>query len=125
MGRKCNPSWLEKEGVLGYIIDSYRGLEMDQERAATHRVGNRMRRVFEWMEGEEAYRGNAEAFTLHLGLKFGLSLKPVNTSSIHAILRELGEVVLTPCKEREKPKKDSPSVGKFRQPDPEKWRVRG
>jgi hypothetical protein len=117
----ASPSWLEKPGVLGCIIDAYQGVEQ----IPGQKKGRRVRRVFKWEDGDEEFKGNAEAFVLHLGLKFGLELKESAACFIHAILRELGEVVLPSMKEqREKPKKDSPRAGKFRQPSPDKWRAR-
>lgn len=114
----ANPSWLEKPGVLGYIIDSYQGLELSMVNKS------RLRRIFRWEVDGQVYKGNAEAFTLHLGMKFGLTLGPSNACYVHAILRELGEVALPSKKERERRDKNSPNAGKFRQPDPDKWQVR-
>ncbi len=112
------PSWLEKPGVLSYIVDCYIGLENIPGT-------KRPRRVFGWIdENGLPYKGNVEAFVLHMGLKFGLNLSPASASLVHAILREMGEVVLSTKKEREARKKDSPNKGKFRQPRPDKWRAR-
>jgi hypothetical protein len=112
------PSWLERPGVLSYIVDCYVGTE--------NITGTkRPRRVFKWTdENGLPYKGNVEAFVLHMGLKFGLNLSPAYASLVHAILREMGEVVLPTKKNREARKPDSPLKGKFRQPRPDKWRAR-
>ncbi len=120
--RLANPSWLEKPGVLGFIIDSYIGVQKPEK------SGGPPRRIFKWEEedGESVrvVKGNAEAFTLQMGLKFGLTLKPENATMVHAILRELGEPAHDKKEGRAKRDTNSPRAGKFRQPDPDKWVVR-
>lgn len=108
--------WIMKPGVLGYIIDSYAGTERSS------RGPNR--RVFEWEDGSSVYRGNAEAFILHLGTKFSLELKPEHACYVHALLREFGEVVLPSKGGKKMRDMNSPFRGRFRQPDPDKRKVR-
>ena len=116
--QKCHAKWLMTPGVLGHIIDSYAGIEN------VPHSPRKKRRVFEWVEEETVVRGNVEAFTLHLSLKFGLNLGPEKACFIHAVLRELGEVVGKNIGKRAKPDKNSPDVGKFSQPKPDKRYVR-
>ncbi len=111
--KKCtlaNPSWLEKPGVLGFIIDSYVGVEKMAK-------GGPPRRVFKWEDVDgNRVKGNAEAFTLHMGLVFGLTLKAENACMVHAILRELDEPAHIRKEGRAKRDKNSLRAGKFRQP---------
>lgn len=109
--------WLRTDEVLGYIINSYHGVE---PAPTNHRV---MRRVFLWEEEGEVKMGNAEAFTLHLGRRFERKVSAQDASHIHQFLRDLGESI-TPHQRHEKPRTDGPRAGKFRQPDPDEWIVR-
>lgn len=104
--------WARRPEILNYIIDAYAGTEPCADSA-------RSRRVFIWQEGTEIKMGNTEAFLAHLQAKFGLILTASATSTIHSLLRELGEVA-----QAHKP--HGPRIGaggKFKQPEPESWVV--
>jgi len=117
-GRLTLVDWLQRDEVLGYIINAYAGVD-----AVPSNPGI-MRRVFLWEEGDEVKMGNAEAFVLHLGRQFGRNLKTGDASVLHWLLRELGESISS-HKKREPPRANSPAAGRFRQPDPDEWVVRG
>ena len=113
---KMAKSWMRGNAVLGYIINSYEGVEPVP---SNPRV---MRRVFLWEEEGDIKMGNTEAFVLHLGRKFGEKTLPCDPSQIHLILRDLGELIV-PHKKHESPSKDSPLAGRFKQPEPDEWIV--
>lgn len=105
--------WARRPEILDYIIEAYAGTEPLPD------IANRSRRVFIWQEGEEILMGNTEAFLDHLRKKFNLILTASATSTIHSLLRELGESV-------QSHKQHGPKIGeggKFKQPEPESWVV--
>jgi len=87
MGKGKVRSWMIRDDVLGYIINSYQGIEPVP---SNPRV---MRRVFLWEEESEIKMGNTEAFVLHLGKKFGQKTLSCDASEVHQILRDLGELI--------------------------------
>lgn len=109
--------WLHQDDVLGYIVNAYQGVD-----AVPSRPGL-MRRVFLWEEGHEVKMGNAEAFILHLGGRFGRSVRSGDASALHKLLRDLGEAIALHRK-HEPRRADGPGAGRFRQPDPDEWVVR-
>lgn len=113
---KAVKSWMTRDDVLGYIINSYEGVEPVPN---NHGV---MRRIFLWEEDNDIKMGNTEAFVLHLGKKFGLETRPCEAYQIHHILRDLGELIL-PHRKHESPSKNGPTAGRFKQPDPDEWVV--
>ncbi|MFZ3020255.1 MAG: hypothetical protein WA051_01895 [Minisyncoccia bacterium] len=112
------PLWIKADEVVGYIINAYAGIDESPNRPG------RMRRVFLWEDGDEIKMGNAEAFVMHLGQKFGKKLKPADASAVHALLRELGESLTPHLRGHAKPSDTSSKIGRFKQPDPEEWVVR-
>jgi len=113
---KTAKSWMTRDDVLGYIINSYEGVEPVSSHPGV------MRRVFLWEEDGDVRMGNTEAFVLHLGRKFGRETFPCDAYQIHHILRELGELI-HPHRTHESPRKDSPIAGRFKQPEPDEWTV--
>lgn len=113
---KTANGWMTHDAVLGYIVNSYEGVEPVPSHPGV------MRRVFLWEEDGVVRMGNTEAFVLHLGRKFGRETHPCDASQIHQILRDLGELII-PHKKHESPRKDGPAVGQFKQPDPDEWVV--
>lgn len=104
--------WARRPEILDYIIEAYAGTEPLPD-------STRSRRVFIWQEGAEIKMGNTEAFLAHLQARFNLILTASATSTIHSLLRELGEVA-----QAHKP--HGPRIGaggKFKQPEPESWVV--
>jgi len=108
--------WMTQDGVLGYIINSYEGVEPVPNSPMV------MRRIFLWEEDSVVKMGNTEAFVLHLGRKFGVETRPCDASQVHHILRDLGELIL-PHRKHESPRQNGPTAGRFRQPDPDEWVV--
>jgi hypothetical protein len=105
---KRPPMWSLRPDLVSYVVDCYGGTE--------EVAGGRVRRVFLWEEGDEVLMGNTEAFTIHLGQKFGLNLGAGDAASIHSMLREMGERILPAIEGRRQLGK---ARGKWRQPDPE------
>ena len=108
--------WMTRDDVLGYIINSYEGVAPVPDNPGV------MRRVFLWEEDGNVRMGNTEAFVLHLGRKFGVETRPCDASQVHQILRDLGELIV-PHRKHESPRKDGPTAGQFKQPDPDEWVV--
>jgi hypothetical protein len=103
----------DREEVLDYIIDSYAGTE-------PHPKSGRERRLYLWEEEGEVHMGNTEAFVLHLGRRFRVEVNTFAASRVHAVLRELGERVNAYPEQRTV---EGRKIGKFRQPEPEEWRI--
>lgn len=113
---KAINNWMTQDEVLGYIINSYEGVESVPNNPGV------MRRIFLWEEDGDARMGNTEAFVLHLGRKFGLETRSCDACHIHQVLRDLGELIV-PHRKHKSPRKDGPAVGRFKQPDPDEWTV--
>lgn len=110
-------NWLESNEVLGYIVNSYYGIDTVPNNPKV------MRRIFLWEESGETKMGNTEAFVLHLGKKFGMETLSRDASEVHRILRDLGELI-HPHRKHDRPCKDGPQAGRFKQPDPDEWVVK-
>ena len=110
-------NWLRLDHVLGYIVNAYEGIKPVPNKPSV------MRRVFLWEEEGEVKMGNAEAFVLHLGRHFERRIAPIDASSLHELLRDLGDVI-NPHKSHNKPSPDGPYAGHFKQPDPDEWVIR-
>ena len=74
--------WYERSEVVSYIIDCYAGIEEHKKRQF----------IWEQSNGDVVI-GNTRAFTDHLAEKFNLPLTSTSWSSVHAALREMGEVL--------------------------------
>lgn len=71
--------------VQQYIIDSYAGVEM---------INNRPTRQFIWADAEEnVWIGNAAAFAAHLAERFGFEPRKYDYVNLHKLLIDLGERV--------------------------------
>lgn len=110
-------TWLRQDRVLGYVINAYAGVDESPNQTGV------LRRVFLWEEDDDVIMGNTEAFVLHLGRRFDRRVKEGDATAIHRLLRDLGENVALHRK-HDSPRADSPRVGRYKQPDPEEWRIR-
>lgn len=105
-----------RDDVLGYIINSYEGIEPVPSNTKV------MRRVFLWEDEGDVKMGNTEAFVLHLGQKFERKTNPCDATGVHEILRDLGELI-HPHRKHDSPRPDGPAAGRFKQPVPDEWVV--
>lgn len=102
------------EEVRQYIVKCYAGVEPTPER------GN-PRRMFEWEEADAIKRGNANAFTRHLGRRFGFDPSPHSASSVHKTLRDEGEALYRWGDGDRPAVEDRPD---YEEPEPEEFVVR-
>lgn len=102
------PKWTLRPDVISYIIDAYAGTDEVPD-------SKRKRRVFIWEDGDEIKMGNCEAFAIHLEAKF--ELIRVQPSDLHAMLRELGEVVQAHKPHAPKTAREV----KYVPPEPDEW----
>lgn len=100
-----------------YVVAAYAGTE-------TSPTAGVQRRVFEWEQGDEIKRGNAQAFAQHLGRKFGIEVSEHGTTSaIHRVLRQEGEALYRWHEKDEDREKVEAKPGIYVEPDPEEWTV--
>jgi hypothetical protein len=102
--------------VVSYIIECYAGVD-------TIPGMKKSRRVFLWyLPNGEVHMGNIEAFTIHVGEKFGfIDVRPSDASNIHRILRELGERIQIHSPHSAKKRTNTGQSW----PEPEEWVVSG